>query len=235
MLFHFLNAGKIYEARHKLLSLHPEPIVQAKIPPAYLSSFEQDFNSSALVEILSSVPNSPLTPGGLLQNFTPTFPNPNFSNKIGNRVQDFSNLTPANLRYHAMQQQSLQQSNQNIASDLVTNEMQTYSNISPRSMNANTSGYLSQLSHMGSLNISGSSNSLDHANESALNNLKQSENQIMIGTPTNIMPRHLNERDIHAFEVENHLMTPVYHTVGNYKLLIVVKVNDMQSSNSPEQ
>lgn len=220
---HFPSSDKIYEARHKLLSLHPEPVVQAMIPSAYFSSFEQDFNSSALVEILSSVPNSPLTPGGLLQNFTPTFPNPNFSNKIGNRVQDFSNLTPANLRYHAMQQQSLQQNNQNITSDLITNEMQTYSNISPRSMNANTSGYLSQLSHMGSLNMSGSSNSLEHASENALHNLKQSENQMIMGTPTNIMSRHLNERDIHAFEVENHLMTPVYHAVGSFELLIVAK------------
>lgn len=234
MLFHFLNSDKIYEARHKLLNLHPEPIVQAKIPTAYFSSFEQDFNSSALVEILSSVPNSPLTPG--LQNFTPTFPNPNFSNKIGNRVQDFSNLTPANLRFHAMQQQSLQQNNKNNTSDLLINEIQTFSNISPRSMNANTSGYLSQLSHMGSLNISGSSNSMEHANDNALNNLKPSENQIVLGTPTNIMSRHLNERDIRTFEVENHLMTPVYHTVGNYTLLIVTnKINDKESSNSPEQ
>src|ERR1044071_7834701 len=85
----FPNLDKIYEARHKLLNLYPEPIVQAKIPAAYFSSFEQDFNSSALVVILSSVPNSPLTPGGLLQNFTPTFPNPNFPK---NRVHDYSNL-----------------------------------------------------------------------------------------------------------------------------------------------
>lgn len=216
----FENLDKIYEARHKLLGLHPEPIVQAKIPAAYFSSFEQDFNSSALVEILSSVPNSPLTPGGLLQNFTPTFPNPNFSNKMGNRVQDFSNLTPANLRYHAMQQQSLQQINQSTTSDLMTNEMQNYSNISPRSLNTNTSGYLS---HIGSLNISGSSNSMEHSNDNVLINFKQPENQVMMGTPTNIMPRHLNERDIHSFEVENHLMTPAYHTVGNYRSMNVAK------------
>lgn len=204
------------------MNLYPEPIVQAKIPAAYFSSFEQDFNSSALVEILSSVPNSPLTPGGLLQNFTPTFPNPNFSNKIASR--DFSSLTPTNLRYHTMQQQSLQQnSNHNNATDLVNNEMQTYSNISPRSMNTNTSGYLSQLSHMGSLNISGSSNSLEQPNGNANNNFKQPENQILMGTPTNIMLRHLSERDIHAFDVDNRLLTPVYHTVSNYKLLFVTK------------
>lgn len=177
--------------------MFPEPIVQAKIPVSYFSSSEQDFNTSALVEILSSVPNSPLTPSGLLQNFTPTFPNATFLNKIGSRVQDFSNLTPANLRYHAMQQQSLQQNvNKNNTSDLVTNEMQTYSNVSPRSMNGNTSGYLSQLSHVGE--------SFEQLNVNAMNNFQQPENQIIIGTPTNI----------HPFEVDNRLMTPVYPSVS---------------------
>lgn len=160
-----------------------------------------------MVEILSSVPNSPLTPGGLLQNFTPTFPNPNFPK---NRAHDYSNLTPANLR---LQQQSLQiNSNHN-----TSNEMQAFTNISPRSMNANTSGYLSQLSHMGSLNISGSSNSLEQSNGNAINDFKQPDHQVMMGTPINIMSRHLHERDFHAYEVENRLLTPVYHTVSNYK------------------
>lgn len=188
--------------------------MKAKIPVAYFSSSEQDFNTSALVEILSSVPNSPLTPGGLFQNFTPTFPNASFSNKIGSRAHDFSNLTPANLHYHAMQQQSLHQNvNQNNTADLVTNEMQTYSNVSPRSMNGNTSGYLSQLSHFGSLNVTGSSNSLD---VNAMKNFQQPENHMNIsGTPTNILSRHLNERDIHTFEIDNRLLTPVYQSVSS--------------------
>lgn len=181
-----------------LLNLYPEPIVQAKIPIAYFTSSEQDFNSSALVEILSSVPNSPLTPSGLFQNFTPTFPNATFLNKIANRVHDFSNLTPANLRYHAMQQQSLHQNvNQNNTSDLVTNEIQTYPNVSPRSINGNSSGYLSQLSHL----------------EQQLNGIKITDFQQPV-TPTNDISRHLDERDVYPFEVDNRLLTPVYHSVS---------------------
>lgn len=234
-LFFYPNLDKIYEARHKLLNLYPEPVVQSNIPPAYFSSFEQDFNSSALVEILSSVPNSPLTPGGLIQNFTPTFPNPTFSNKIGGRVQDFPNLTPANLRYHAMQQQSLHQhSSHSSAPDLITNEMQTYSNVSPRSMNANTSGYLSQLSHMGSLNISGSSNSLEQPSGNAMNNFKHLENQVIMGTPTNTISRHLTERDTHTFEMDNRLLTPAYHTVSNCGDLFVSHYIDTIFFYSPE-
>lgn len=211
MIFTFLfGTDKIYEARHKLLNLYPEPVVQAKIPPQYFSLTEQDFNTSALVEILSSVPNSPLTPCGVLQNFAPTFPN-----DIGSRPHDFLNLTPANLRYHAMQQQSLQQSkNQNMISNYVSNDMQTFSNTSPRSMNANTSGYLSQLSQMGSFNTTGSSNSLEHSNGNATSNFHQQENQIVLGTPSRDVSRHFNENDSHSFEIDNHLLTPIYHSVS---------------------
>lgn len=172
-----------------------------------------------MVEILSSVPNSPLTPGGLVQNFTPSFPNATFTNKIGSRSQDFANLTPANLRYHAMQQQSIQQvCNQSNTSNLGIHELQTYSNVSPRSMNANTSGYLSQLSHIGSLNISGSSSSVEQLNPNATSNFQQSENQILINAPINIIPKHLNENDIHPFEVDNRLLTPIYHSVRTYEI-----------------
>lgn len=211
-----LISDKIYEARHKLLNLYPDPVIQAKIPPAYFSSSEQDFNSSALVEILTSVPNSPLTPGGILQNFTPTFPNATISDNIGSRAQDFSNLTPANLRFHALQQQSLQQIKaQNGGSNLISNEMPGYSNVSPRSMNGNTSGYLSQLSQMGSLNISGCSHSSEHLNGNAMSNFQQQENHMVRGVSTSNVSRHLNESDIHPFEVENQLLTPIYHSVSN--------------------
>lgn len=206
LVYFNFNLDKIYEARHKLLNLYPEPVVEAKIPSAYFLSTEQDFNSSALVEILSSVPNSPLTPGGLLQTFSPIAPNASFPNKIACLVHDFSNLTPDNLRYHAMQQQSFPQiGNQENTFNMITNGVQTYSNVSPRSINSNTSGYLSQLSHTGSLNNSCSSNLLNGDGMS-----KQPDSRIIIGTP---ISKNLNQNDI-PFEVNNRLLTPSYHSVS---------------------
>lgn len=161
------------------------------------------------MEILSSVPNSPLTPNGLLQNFTPNFPNSNISNKIANHGYDLLNLTSANLRYHAMQQQSL---NQNNISDLGPNDVQAYTNISPRSMNGNSSGYLSQMSQV------------EQLNGIAMNNFKQAGNQIVACTPTNITPRHFNERDIYPFEVDNRLLTPVYHSVSACIIIVRDKI-----------
>lgn len=223
---------KIYEARHKLLNLTSKEVVEAEIPSTYFLSVEQEFNTSALVEILSSVPNSPLTPSGLLQNFTPTFPNPSSfgQNQLGNRAHDFSNLTPANLRYHALQQQALQQqvNNQSLASSLSANIMPSYSSgrpsVSPRSTSTNTSGYLSHASNI--LNISGSANSLEQLyapykpalqiNGIGVNHFPQSESQIFIGSSSsaNNLSRHLNENGNHRFETENRLLTPVsYHSV----------------------
>lgn len=213
---------KIYEARHKLLDLTSKEVVEAEIPSTYFSLVEQEFNTSALVEILSSVPNSPLTPGGLLQNFTPTFPNPSFQNQLCNRVQDFSNLTPANLRYHALQQQALQQqgNNHTLSSGLVANGMPSYStclNVSPRSTSTNTSGYLSHASNI--LNISGSTNSLEQLyapykpiqlNGNNMNHYPQSE--FVGGSATNLQ-RNLNESGNHSFESESRLLTPGFHSV----------------------
>lgn len=147
-----------------MLNLPKKSMVVPEIPATYFSPTEQDFNSSALVETLSSMPNSPLTPGGFMQNFTPTLSNPSFQNYFGNRMHDFSSLTPANLRYHAMQQQALQQqaNNQNIVVNAISYSSGRPS-ISPRSTNTNTSGYLSHSSNIciGGLNISGSSSSIE--------------------------------------------------------------------------
>lgn len=222
----FFILDKIYEARHKLLNLYPEPIVQAKIPATYFSSSEQDFSASALVEILSSVPNSPLTPANFLQNLTPTFPNAMYANKIVSRAHD-SALTSANLHYHTMQQQQ-QQSNQQVCNmapnnntpNSAINELQTFSNISPRSINANTSGYLSQLSsQFGNLNISGNSSSLEQLNPQVLINFQQQENQMIMGGAVNNISKHLNENHIRKLEMENYLSTPIYNSVCSYEFL----------------
>lgn len=210
------------------MNLHPKPVVEAEIPTTYFSTIEQDVNTSALVEILSSVPNSPLTPGGIIQNFTPTFPNSSFQNQFGNRTHDFSNLTPANLRYHALQQQVLQQqvNNQTFTSNLATGVPQTYSNVSPRSSNSNTSGYLSQSSHIGSLNISGSSNSLEHLyppykplnqNGNRSSHYHQSDNKLFVAATHN-MPKFPNDNGSNSFETENRLLTPNYHSVREIQI-----------------
>lgn len=225
-----IKLDKIYEARHKLLNLLPETIVQAEIPENYFSStMEQDFKTSSLVEILSSVPNSPLTPGGLQQSFTPTFPNTSFQNQLGNRVYDFTRLTPTNLRYHGIQQQALQQqiNNQNLASNLAINVMPSYTSgrpsISPRSSTTNTSGYSSNIC---SLNISDCSSSLEQLyvnrqmSSNGINHFPQSECQIFAGTSTNNLSRHLNESNGHYFENENRLLTPNYHAVSMIAILI---------------
>lgn len=198
-------------------------MVEAEIPPTYFSTTEPDFNTSALVEILSSAPNSPLTPSGILQNFTPTFPNPSFQNHFGYRVQDFSNLTPANLRYHALQQQALQQqiNNQNLASGVATSVMPSYSighpSVSPRSTNTNSSGYLSHSSNI--CNISGSSSSLEQlyapykpSSQINGNGFQQSENPVFVAT--NNLSRHLNDIGSNPFDSDNRILTPNYHTVG---------------------
>lgn len=238
----YQHVDKIYEARHKLLNLPSKTIVEAEIPTTYFSSStEQDFNTSALVEILSSVPNSPLTPGGLLQNFTPTFPNASFQNQVGNRIHDFSSLTPANLRYHALQQQALQQqiNNQTLASNLAM--MPSYSSgrpsVSPRSTKTNTSGYSSNIC---SLNISDCSSSLEQLyapykptiqiNSNGINHFPQSESQIFAGTSTNNLSRHLNESGGHTFESENRLLTPNYHSVSINNIKIY---NDVQTKQNP--
>lgn len=96
-----LNLDKIYEAHHKLLNLHPQSLVEAEIPATYFSSKEQDFNASNLVKILSSAPNSSLTPGGILQNFTPSFLAASFQNQIDIRAHDLSKLAPTHLDTNA--------------------------------------------------------------------------------------------------------------------------------------
>lgn len=218
MHYHTIFEDKIYEARHKLLNLHPKPTVVAEIPKTYFSNIEQDINTSALVEILSSVPNSPLTPGGMIQTFTSTFPN--FQNQFCSRNYGLPNLTPANLRYHALQQQVLQISNQNCLPNLINNVTQPYLNISPRSSNSNTSGYLSQSSHIGSLNISGSSNSVEHlyppyepllqVNGNKRSNFSQTEKQLLVGTSANIS-RHLIDTESNTFEQDSNSITPNLH------------------------
>lgn len=219
-MFIHQNLDKIYEARHKLLNLPQCAVVEAEVPPTYFSTIEQDFNTSALVEILSSVPNSPLTPGVLLQNFTPTFPNPSFQNQFGYRVQDFSNLTPANLRYHALQQQI---SSQTLATGVNNNVMPSYStgrpSVSPRSTNTNSSGYLSHASNI--CNISGSSSSLEQIYAPYKptiqingNGFSQSDNQIFICSSTNNLSRQLNDSSSNPFDLENRTQTPNYHTVS---------------------
>lgn len=177
------------------------------------------------MEILSSVPNSPLTPGGMLQNFTPSFPSTSIQNQIGSRVNDFSKLTPANLHYHALQQQVLQQqvNNQNIVQNLATNAMSSYPTMSPCSTKTNTSGYLSQSSNICNLNISGSSNSLEQLyapykptiriNGNGINHFSQAENQIYVGTTSNNLSRRLGECVPPSFETENNLLTSNYHSV----------------------
>ncbi|XP_031619044.1 protein bicaudal C [Contarinia nasturtii] len=217
--------GKIYEARHKLLNLPKSSIVEAEIPATYYSSAEPEYNTSALVEILSSVPNSPLTPGGLLQNFTPTFPNPSFHNQL-NRVPDFASLTPENLRFHALQQQALQQqvNGQNIATHLGLSVNPSYSpahaSVSPRSSSTKTSGYHSNKF----FNISGSANSLEQLyppykpsiqiNGNGVNHFPHSDNQIFVGNSTNLTRQAnvSNESSNHPFEMENRLLTPSYHS-----------------------
>lgn len=180
-----------------LLKLHPESIAEAQIPTTYFSMSEPDFNSSALVEMLSSVPNSPLTPGGLIQGFPLTIPNATFSNYAN--IHDMtSKLTPANLRFHAMQQQSLQQEH---ISTLALNG--SYTNVSPRSVHSNTSGYLSQLGHISSPNNSGASSSLD---------FQQPEHQTMLSTPSNNLCRRFNQGDF-----DHRLLTPNYQSVSMNK------------------
>lgn len=196
--------------------------MEADIPKTYFLNTEHDINTSALVEILSSVPNSPLTPGGMIQTFTTTFPNPTFQSQLGNRNCDFSNLTPANLRYHALQQQVLQISNQNCLPNLIHSVNQPHLNISPRSSNSNTSGYLSQSSHIGSLNISGSSNSVEHSyppykpsiqiNGNTNSNSSKTEKQILIGPSVNI-PRYLNDIGSNTFEIDGYSITPNIHPI----------------------
>lgn len=225
---YFIKLDKIYEARHKLLNLPLKTIVKAEIPPTYFSSTtEHDFNKSALVEILSSVPNSPLTPGGLLQNFTPIFPNVAFQNQLGNRAHDFSRFDPENLRYHTFQQQALEQqlNNQSLGSNLAINMMPSYSSgrlsVSPCSSKTTTSGYSSNNC---SLNIGDCSISLQQLyapykpsmqmGSNGINHFSQSENQMFAGTSTNNLSRHLNESNGHSFEAENRLLTPNYHTVS---------------------
>lgn len=222
---HFLTyaisiSDKIYEARHKLLNLHPKPIVEAEIPATYFSNVKQDINTSALVEILSSAPNSPLTPH--FQNFNPNIQFQTFQNKFENRVNDLSSLTPANLRYHAMQQNVIhQQINQNFNTSML-NTAQAYSNISPRSTNSNTSGYLSHSSQIGSLNISGGSNSMEHPyapytphfqlEEIKTNRYSPMENQIFVENSTNLTG-HLKE-DVRKLFEENRLMTSHFPSVS---------------------
>lgn len=214
------NLDKIYEARHKLLNLPQCAEVEAQVPPTYFSSIEQDFNTSALVEILSSAPNSPLTPGVLLQNFTPTFPNPSFQNHFGYRIQDFSNLTPANLRYHALQQQV---TGQNLATGVANTIIPSYANsrpsVSPRSTNTNSSGYLSHASNI--CNISSSSNSLEQLYAPYKptiqingNGFSQSDNPIFICSSANNISRQLTDSSNNPFESENRTLTPNYHTVS---------------------
>lgn len=223
------NLDKIYEARHKLLNLNPKSMVEAEVPATYFSAVDKEFNSSKLVDILSSVPNSPLTPGGLMQNFTPNFPNAAFQNQLTNRVHDFANLTPSNLRFHALQQHALQQqvNSQNLASNLASNVLPPYPSnrpsASPRSTSSNTSGYLSHSSNICRLNMSGSSNSMEQLyapykpsvqiNGNGISHFPQSENQIFVGSSNSSLSRHLNDSGSHPFEAENRLLTPNYHTV----------------------
>lgn len=183
-----------------------------KIPQTYFSSSEPDFNTSALVEILSSVPNSPLTPGGILQTFTPTFPNASFSSNIGSRAHDYANLTPANLHYHALQQ--ARSSNNSVG--LTSNGMQAYTNVSPRSLNANTSGYLSQ---MDGLNVSGSSHSSGQLNGHTMGNFQQHENQMVLVNSSGNISRHLNENDSHSYEKDNNPLTPIYNLVSRFRTI----------------
>lgn len=216
----------MYEARHKLLNLPTKSIVEAEIPASYFSPVEQEFSTSDLVKSLSSVPNSPLTPGTLLQNFTPTFPNASFQNQLSNRVHDFPNLTPENIRYHQALQQQL--ASQNIASNLATNFNPSYPyspvhpSVSPRSTSTNTSGYLSHSSKI--FNFNGSANSLEQLYAPykpavqiigpGVNHFPHAENQAFVGNSANNLSRHLNESGgTHPFETENHLLTPNYHSV----------------------
>lgn len=194
---------KIYAARHKMLNLPKNSVIVPEIPTTYFSTSEQDFNSSALVETLSSMPNSPLTPGGFLQNFTPTLSNPPFQNQFGNRMHDFPSLTPANLRYHALQQQALQQqvNNQNIVVNAISYSS-GHPSISPRSTNTNTSGYLSHSSNIcvGGLNISGSSSSMEQLYAPYKPAIQINGNGF--------------ENDDIPFETENRLLTPNYYSVS---------------------
>lgn len=200
------------------MNLHPKPIVEAEIPATYFSSLEQDPNTSALVEILSSVPNSPLTPTGLLQNFNTNMPFSHFQNKFGSRVNDLSSLTPANLRYHAIQQKAIHQQIYQDFNTSMLNTAGTFANISPRSSNSNTSGYLSHSSQIGSLNISGSSNSMEHLYapykpvSTDRNQFPQTESQIFVDNSTNLAV-HLKE-DARTFFEENRLIIPHHQPVS---------------------
>lgn len=147
-------------------------MIKAEVPATYFASRDIDLTSAIqrknLVEILSSFPDSPLTPG-VGPNFASAFPSAPFPNQFGNRTSqanlaDITSrmpnlaLSPANLhRLHAMQLQinNNQNSNMNLAIPPYTSGR---SDISPRSSGTNTSGYLSNVSN---LNMSGSSNSLE--------------------------------------------------------------------------
>lgn len=183
-------------------------MVKAEVPQTYFATRELDLTSAIqrknLVEILSSFPDSPLTPGAGA-NFAPNFPNVHsFQNQYGNggvggnnggggnramptnlaeiasRMQSLP-LSPANLhRLHAMHHQN----NQNTVMNL--QPMPSYpsgrSSVSPRSAGTNTSGYLSNIDN---LNFSSSSNSLDqmyppykpNMHSDANHHFPQSENQ----------------------------------------------------------
>lgn len=208
------------------MNLTPKDAVEPEIPSTYFSLLEPEINTQDLVKILSSVPNSPLTPG-LLPNFAPIFPNPPFQTS-NNRVHDYPNLTPENLRYLNLQQQALQQqmnTQNSLASSLRANVMPSFSSgrpsVSPRSTSTNTSGYLSHASNMH--NISSSANSLEQLyapykpaiqiNGNGINHFPQTDSQIFIGSSANNLSRHLNESGSQPFEAENRLLTPSYHSV----------------------
>lgn len=250
----FRMTDKIYEARHTLLDL-PSPMVKVEVPATYFASREIDLTSAIqcknLVEILSSFPDSPLTPG-VGPNFAPAFPSASFPNQFGNRTsQNLSDITsrmpnlalsPANLhRLHAMQLQinNHQNSNMNLA---IPPYASSRSSVSPRSSGTNTSGYLSNVSM---LNMSGSSNSLDTyppykpnmQNDSNGHYTQQSDNQTFANTSNgsgiNLSCR-LNEiAGSHSFGDDNGMLTPNFGIPVSYNIRICLEqyltIHDIRS------
>lgn len=195
-----------------------------------------------LVEILSSFPQSPLTPGvghAFPPNF-PSTPNQSFANRpMPPNPNDLSRmpymtLSPANLNRmnlnHALQQQ-LQQAN-NPGAMTMPPYSSVHQSVSPRSAGTNTSGYLSNSFH-------GSTNSLEQygapyrlptmqVNGNNVGSFPQSENQIFGNSSGgNISLMNLNESGGNrSFDMDNCTLTPNFAlTVSNRCRICHVQFN----------
>lgn len=220
----------------------PEAAVKSDIPQSYFSLEEPDFTSATqrrnLYETLTSFPESPLTPGQQY-NFTPAFPpasgmnhfNNNNNNSNHNNNNNSRLLAPNLSEFLHMQNAQLQaqlspialsrslshqmsQLNLNLPSISISNMM------SPRSSDANTSGYGSNTS------MCGSNTSMDQTyapynrhmqldQDNGVSRFSQLENQMFASNSNNNFAYRLNEAiNNHSFNIDNHALTPTYNNVA---------------------